>query len=219
MLAILFAPNSTKYGTFLELTTMPYGRDFGVGEFTIFTSPVFGFRRPTTFAFCAVKNIMPLWSHTSVCTSFTFGSGIGYCVTLPVFGSSLPMWLPKFAAYPILPSLSSMSPCGPAFGGSGYSLIWCVFGSMRPSRIANCPVYQIAPSGVASGSCGREPGVGTSHSSIDTLTGPGTTTAAGFGLAGKLLARYCTTVSNWSLDNGAPTLTIMLMLLRHSSSV
>ena len=38
---------------------MSYGRDFGVGEFTSFTSPVFGLRRPTIFAPCTVNQRVP----------------------------------------------------------------------------------------------------------------------------------------------------------------
>jgi hypothetical protein len=44
-----------------------------------------------------------------------------------------------------------------------------------------CPVYQIEPSAAASGSWGREPGVGTAHSRIVTPTPPGISTAGGAG--------------------------------------
>ena len=46
---------------------------------------------------------------------------------------------------------------------SVYSLMALVFGSSRPSLLASCPLHQIEPSRAASGSCGREPWVGTSH--------------------------------------------------------
>ena len=79
------------------------------------------------------------------------------------------------------------------------------------------PVYQMAPSGVASGSCGREPGVGNCHSLKLTCTGPATMTGAGFGLPGKFLIRYAVTVSFCAADSGVPADTIMLTTLCHSS--
>src|SRR5205807_3656589 len=70
----------------------------------------------------------------------------------------------------MFPSLSATSPCGPESGVlSGYSLKCPVVGSSRPNLLALCPVYQSDPSGATAGSCGREFGVGTSHSLIDTL--------------------------------------------------
>ena len=51
-------------------------------------------------------------------------------------------------------------------------------------------MYQIAPSRVASGSCGREPGVGTCQSLIAASTGPGMTTAAGRGPTLRSVIRY-----------------------------
>src|SRR6266542_4960953 len=70
----------------------------------------------------------------------------------------------------MLPSLSAASPCGPEPGVfNGYSLISPDFGSSRPNLFANWPVYQSAPSGATSGSCGRESGVGTSHSRMTTF--------------------------------------------------
>src|SRR5262249_60404400 len=135
---------------------------------------------------------MPLPSMAMVWGSFAFGSGILYSVTSPVLGSSLPtrlIWLP---VNQMLPSLSSVRPCGPVCGVlSGYSLIAPVLGSRRPSLPDSSPVYQIAPSRVASGSCGREPGVGTGQSSIFASTGPGMTTAAGRGAPGEILVGGC----------------------------
>src|SRR5207249_8279070 len=81
----------------------------------------------------------------------------------------------------MLPLLSSSRPCGPEWGVlSGNSLNVPVFGSRRPSTLVICPVYQSAPSRVASGSCGRDPGVGTCHSLIETRAGPGITMPTGF---------------------------------------
>src|SRR5262245_58312664 len=100
-----------------------------------------------------------------VCGSRAAGSGMGYSVTSPVFGLSLPIWALKLLVYQILPSLSATKPCGPALGVfRGNYLIVPVWGSNRPSTLANCPVYHREPSGATSGSCGREPGVGTVHS-------------------------------------------------------
>ena len=69
MLAILLAPNSTKNGTPVELTTMPYGLERGVGDGTTFTSPVLGSSRPTMFAPCTVNQSVPFWSKIGVCGS------------------------------------------------------------------------------------------------------------------------------------------------------
>src|SRR5579864_3671832 len=110
----------------------------------------------------------------------------------------------------MLPSLSAVSPCGPdcaVFRGN--SLITPVRGSSRPTTFAICPVYQMKPSAVASGSCGREPGVGTLHSLIETLALPGTRAARGPGLGGKFLAKYSATKLIWSSRTGAPALYIM----------
>src|SRR5438132_13719846 len=91
----------------------------------------------------------------------------------------------------MLPLLSATRPCGPDPSiGNGYSLICPVVVSTRPSLLANCPVYQSAPSGVASGSCGREPLVGTAHSLKLTLELPRTITAGGLGFSKKCAARY-----------------------------
>src|SRR6266849_10778902 len=141
--------------------------------------------------FCRVNHRIPLWSKTSECGSFAFGSGILYSVTAPVFGSSLPISDPVFPVYQILPSLSSTKPCGPEWAVlRGYSLNCPVFGSSLPSTLAICPLYQMAPSRVASGSCGRDPGVGTCHVLMETLAGPGVVIPAGFGFSGKFLIRY-----------------------------
>src|SRR5437868_13303452 len=70
----------------------------------------------------------------------------------------------------MLPSRSATRPCGPESGVlSGYSLKCPVVGSSRPNLLAACPVYQSDPSGATAGSCGRELGVGTSNSLIDTF--------------------------------------------------
>src|SRR5258708_15845761 len=146
-------------------------------------------------AFCTVNHRMPFESKISVCGSFASGSDIGYSVTAPVFGSSLPTSAPVLPVYQILPALSSTSPCGPECAVlSGYSLNWPVFGSSLPSTLAICPVYQSDPSLAASGSCGRDPGVGTFHSWIETFIGPSTTTPAGLPLFRKLLLRYSLSV-------------------------
>src|SRR5215831_3279002 len=79
----------------------------------------------------------------------------------------------------ILPSRSATSPCGPESGVfNGYSLNWPVFGSRRPNLLAVCPVYQSEPSGASAGSCGRDLGVGTSHSLMVTLGGSAVTVSA-----------------------------------------
>src|SRR6266568_9432584 len=133
----------------------------------------------------------------SVCGSP--GSGVLYSVTAPVFGSSSPINDPVFPVYQMLPSLSSVRPCGPECGVlSGYSLILPVFGLSRPSTLAIWPVYQSEPSLVASGSCGRDPGVGTFHSLIETFIGPSITTPAGLPFSGKFLLRYSVSVGSWS---------------------
>src|SRR6516165_6047569 len=86
------------------------------------------------------------------------------------------MWPPKLPAYQMLPSLSSIRPCGPAGLGNVYSRSSPLWGSRRPSLFANCPDHQIEPSGIASGSWGREPGVGVSHARNSTFAGPSITT-------------------------------------------
>ena len=94
-----------------------------------------------------------------------------------------------------------------------------VFGSSRPSTLAICPVYQRAPSTVASGSCGRDPGVGTGHSLNETFTGPGITTPTGLGFSGNVLTRYAVIVASWSGGIGMPLLIIMRMTVRHPAGV
>src|SRR5438477_11046906 len=107
----------------------------------------------------------------------------------------------------MFPALSSVRPCGPDAGVlSLNSLNCCVFGSNRPSTFASIPVYQIDPSEAASGSCGRELGVGTSHSwkvtgvfPVVTEGADGAGAAAGAVAApllfrGKLFDRYSTSV-------------------------
>ena len=58
-----------------ELTTMPYGLDRGVGDFTSLISPVFGSSRPTMLAPCTVNHSMPRRSKIGVCGSRAAGSG------------------------------------------------------------------------------------------------------------------------------------------------
>src|SRR5580704_8293179 len=113
--------------------------------------------------------MFPFGAKSSVCGSLACGSGIGYSVTFPVFGSSLPIYALKFAVNQIFPSLSGTSPCGPDPGVFNvYSLNWFDLGSNRPSTLAIWPVYQTEPSGAKAGSCGRDPAVGTCHSLIET---------------------------------------------------
>src|SRR3974377_1930742 len=140
-------------------------------------------------AFCIVNHRMPLLSKINVCGSP--GSGVLYSVTAPVFGSSLPIKEPVFPVYQMLPSLSSIRPCGPECGVlSGYSLICPVFGSSRPSTLAIWPVYHSEPSLAANGSCGRDPGVGTFHVLMEILADPGMRTPVGLPFSGKLLVKY-----------------------------
>src|SRR5580704_6027483 len=134
--------------------------------------------------------MLPFGAKSKVCGSFACGSGIGYSVTLPVLGSSFPMYALKFAVNQMFLSWSGTKPCGPDPGVfKRYSLNCCVLGSNRPSTLAICPVYQTEPSGANAGSCGLEPAVGTCHSLIATSTLPGIKTASGAGLSGKFLAR------------------------------
>src|SRR5438309_1861825 len=136
-------------------------------------------------AFWTVNQRMPDLSKISVCGSFASGSGILYSATAPVLGSSLPTKAPVFPVYQILPSASSIRPWGPEWAVfKGYSLILPLFGSTRPSTLAIWPVYHSDPSLAASGSCGREPGVGTCHFFIEIVTGPGITAPAGLAFSG-----------------------------------
>src|SRR5262249_10539099 len=175
---------------------------------------------PILLAFCTVNHRTPLESKTSVCGSLASGSGIGYSVTVPVLGSSLPTSPPVFPVYQMLPSLSSVSPCGPECGVlSGYSLNWPVFGSSLPSTLAIWPVYQSDPSRAANGSCGRDPGVGTVHACTETFIGPSTTTAAGLPFSGKLLLKYSVSVGSWSAGMFTPWLTIIRITVAQPSGV
>src|SRR3954469_7742901 len=116
----------------------------------------------------------------------------------------------------MLPLLSAVSPCGPDSAvGSAYSLIAPVFISTRPSRFENWPVYHKPPSGVASGSCGRDPSVGTAHSLNVTFAGPSIKTAVGRGFSGKFVARYVVTLS--AASGGSAT--IVDTSARHPSFV
>src|SRR5439155_14782898 len=134
----------------------------------------------------------------------------------------------------MLPALSSVRPCGPDAGVfSLNSLNCCVFGSNRPSTLAFMPVYQIDPSDAASGSCGRELGVGTSHSLNVTgvfpvvLDGPvegtdgvaGAAGAAGDLVSAKFFVRYSmSTGTSWS-ERLAPRSSIWRTTSCHSSAV
>src|SRR5262249_62249662 len=104
----------------------------------------------------------------------------------------------------MLPSLSAVSPCGPDPGVFVLnSFISPVLGLRRPMTLANCPVHQIMPSAVASGSCGRDPRLGTIHSLMLTCTGPGMITAVGRGFAGEVFGRDSGAVAGFFL--GRPT--------------
>src|SRR6185436_12210077 len=129
-----------------------------------------GFRRPTMFAACKVNHSVPFLSNNGVCGSRAAGSGILYSVTSPVLGFSFPTRAAEFPVYQMLPALSTVRPWGPDFSVlSGNSFISPVFGFSRPMTFDHMPVHQIIPSGVASGSCGREPSDGTTHSLIVTF--------------------------------------------------
>src|SRR5438105_15936504 len=56
------------------------------------------------------------------------------------------------------------------------------------------PAHQMVPSCAASGSCGREPSDGATHSRKLTCTGPRMTTDFGRGYSGKVLPRYAAIV-------------------------
>src|SRR6188768_4261989 len=117
------------------------------------------------FAPCSENQRRPFASKSGVWGSRAAGSGIGYSVTSPVFGLSLPTSAFELPVYQMLPSLSTVNPCGPEPGVlSGNSFRSPDRGSTRPSTLDHWPVHQIAPSGVASGSCGRDPSDGTTHS-------------------------------------------------------
>src|SRR3979409_1121690 len=110
----------------------------------------------------------------------------------------------------MFPSRSIVRPCGPEIGVLvWYSVILPVLGSRCPIRLPIWPLYHIVPSGAARGSCGRVPGVGNSHSLIETLTGPGTDTNLLAGFSGKLLTRYLITGSTCSGVKAAPAFIIM----------
>jgi hypothetical protein len=96
---------------------------------------------------------------------------------------------------------------------------WPVFGSSRPSTFAICPVYQSDPSDAASGSCGREPGVGTGHDLIEIFAGPGITAPAGFGFSGKFFARYAVIVASSAGGIATPWFVIIRSTVRHPSGV
>ncbi len=156
-------------------------------------------------AFCTVNQSIPALSKIRVCGSFASGSGILCSTTAPVFGSSLPISAPVFPVYQMLPPASSTRPWGPECAVlRGYSLTFPVFGSTRPRTLAIWPVYQRDPSLAASGSCGRDPGVGTGQISMETLSGPAITAPAGFAFSGKFLTRYSVIGATWSFGIGAP---------------
>src|ERR1700676_436404 len=161
---------------------------------------------------------MPLLSNIRVCSSDL--SGVGYSVLAPVFGSSLPISDPVLPVYQMLPSPSSLRPCGPECSVLRWnSLISPVFGSTRPSTLANWPVYQSEPSFAANGSCGRDPGVGACHSLNETSAGPSMTTPVGLPFSGKALIRYALSGSTWSAGSGAPWLCIICSTVVQPSGV
>src|SRR5262245_16495230 len=172
-LAILLELNSSKNGTPFEVSRTPYGREFAVGDSTSLIAPsgVFGSSTPMKFPACTVKKMRPSCRNAIVCGSRAFGFGILYSVTLPVFGSILPISPAALPVYQMLPSLSACSPCGPEFGvGRANSLNSCVFGSKRPTTFARWPVYQTDPSGATAGSCGYAGLLGVIHWSNFTST-------------------------------------------------
>src|SRR5262245_57097139 len=216
MLATRLAPNSTRKSVLVELTTIPYGSERGCGIVISLMSPVSGFSRPTMLACWSVKNRMPFWSKMGVWGSRAAGSGIGYSVMAPVLGSSFPTSPFELPVYQMLPDLSTVSPCGPdAAVFSGNSFIAPVLGSSRPSTFAHMPVHQMLPSGVASGSWGREPSVGATHSLIDTEALPGIKTAFGRGISGKFFARYSPIVAR----SAGGTSTMLVKSFSQSSRV
>jgi len=73
------------------------------------------------------------------------------------------------------------------------------------------------PSGVASGSCGREPGVGVSHCLKSTWAGPATTTGFGRSSPLKFTLRYSEIWVTCSSVIRAPAAFIMKTASRHSS--
>src|SRR2546426_171714 len=118
------------------------------------------------------------------------GSGNVYSRIARVFGSTRATLLVPNWPTNRLPLESSAIPQGRDFGVGGVrSLISPLFGSRRPSTLAIGPVYEGEPSRAASGSCGLDPGVAACHALIDSFTGPGTSTAAGLPVTGKVLAR------------------------------
>src|SRR5215204_4687937 len=154
-----------------------------------------------------------------------------------------PLALP---VYQMLPALSSVRPWGPEAGVfSVYSLICPVFGSSLPSTFTIWPVYQMVPSDAASGSCGRDFGVGTSHSRIMTdgacddtgATAPGAACGAGFSagfsagvsaglspggvdpLTGQFFARYSTRTLASSSLTSAPRSIMFTTTSCHSSAL
>src|SRR5205814_6160960 len=89
--------------------------------------------------------------------------------TAPLRGSSFPIYPLEIAVNQILPSASAANPCGPDDGVlRGNSLNLPLTGSSRPNLLAACPVYQSDATGATAGSCGRDPGAGTSNSRIVT---------------------------------------------------
>src|SRR5215213_6528391 len=92
-LASLGPRKSTYHGMPCELIWMPYGyvAPAPEGAGTIFISPLDGISRPTC-PDCSVNQSVPFWSKIGVCGPRAAGSDFctGNCVTLPVFGSSLP---------------------------------------------------------------------------------------------------------------------------------
>src|SRR5262245_23873093 len=75
--------------------------------------------------------------------------------------------------------------------------------------VASWPVHHIEPSFAASGSCGREPCVGTSHKSMRALTGPDRITADGRARSGKFFMRYSVIAGHSSGATGVSKFCIM----------
>ena len=167
------------------------GAHLAVGGVSSLISPVFGSRRPIRLS---VLHREP--QDAAPCRRSAYAdrpaSGVGYSVTAPVFGSSLPINDPVFPVYQMLPSRSSCRPCGPECAVlSGNSLISPVFGSTPAEHIGQLARCTRASRRLrANGSCGRDPGVGACHSLNEISAGPGITTPSGLPFSGKLLIKY-----------------------------
>src|SRR4029453_8226412 len=163
---------------------------------------------------------MPSGAMLIVCGSFADLSGMGYSVLIPVLGSSFPIRPRLLPVNQMLPSLSSASPCGPVYGDFRvYSRIAPDLGAIRQSLLAGRPVHHIEPSFAASGSCGREPCVGTSHKSMRALIGPERITADGRARSGKFFIRYSVIAGHSSGATGVSKFCIMRTTVSHPCGV